>query len=194
MPSEYIWNFHNLFWHKSLNDQLVDWHSFLCITTGDSDRCTEEKQPLNLLNTARLLKNIQAFQFDWMHFKTSSNSPDSLGKTSCTIRVQQLNEQISEHPPLSPNSLLPSMYQMGRHLHAWGLKGKHIEGETQPRSLLTDMGQLYFRHQSDFLISGHVQGQTYGERKSGGGLQTLLGLTVRSPMLYSAHSPGWDWS
>lgn len=79
------------------------------------------------------------------------------------------------------------MYQMGRHLHAWGLKGKHIDGKYNPRSLAADMGQLHFRHQWDFLISGHVQGRACGGRKSG--LRTFPVLPGCGPILYSAHSP-----
>ncbi len=145
------------------------------------------KQYFAPLNTFKLSKLAQHFNSEWIHFrKTSSNSPDSLGQTSCTLKVQQLNEQISE---CSSFFLLPSMYQMGLHLHAWGLKGKTYWRKIQPRSLFADMGQLYFRHQWDFLISGHVQGQVCWGRKMAG-LQMFLVSTVCCPMLYSTHSWG----
>lgn len=80
----------------------------------------KENNLLALLNTFKLFQLAQHFHLSVYISKPSSNIPDSLGQTSCTLKVQQLNEQISER------------FQMGRHLHAWALKAKHIEGKYNP--------------------------------------------------------------
>lgn len=65
----------------------------------------------------------------------------------------------------------------------------------QPRSPFADMGQPYFRHQEDFLISGHVQGQDFrGGRGLGkeGSLwdcrRSLVSRALQNWILYSTHN------
>lgn len=116
-------------------------------------------------------KTSTAFNLSEYIFKTSSNSPDSLGQSSCTFKVQQLNEQISECSFFF--FFLPCIYQMGRHLHAWGLKGKHIEGKYNP-----DLSsQIWVSYISDinkiFLFQDMCKGKSSGVG-GGGGLQTCI--------------------
>lgn len=131
----------------------------LTLRTGGLDRRTKQSNLLFPSNTSKLLKQ-HSIWFKWIHFKTSSNSPDSLGQTSCTLKVQQLNEQISKcFLKKIIIIFLPNIYQMGRHLHAWGLKGKHIGGKYNP-----DLSsQIWVSHISDinkiFLFQDMCKGK-----------------------------------
>lgn len=118
----------------------------------------------NILIPSKLFESSTASNLNEHISKPHQIAQTLLGKPAALLKVQQLNEQISERffflPPACIKWAIICMHE--------GWKEKHTEGKYNPRSPFTDMGQLYFRHQWDFLISGHVQGRACGEGKLGG--------------------------